>query len=303
VRTAASSGAHRATLLEGQLGASWTDEEWAAVAEALRHAIDEACRRWPGIEVSDETFVRQIAGHLPRAVPVGAGLADMQLADIALCAACLARDERALSWFERHIVPVVGLALRRLRLDSGLHDELVQVVRLKLLVPSGDRPAAIASYSGRGPLERWVRVISVRVGLNAIRDQRVGQPLEDDALYDAVEREIRDPEALLVRHTRREALRQALTRSFEDLPPDARTLLRLRILDRLSLQEIASIHGVDASTISRRLDRVREGLLDRARDRLRRLVDDPSICDSLVHALQSGLDVSVARLLRDREAP
>jgi RNA polymerase sigma-70 factor (ECF subfamily) len=79
-----------------------------------------------------------------------------------------------------------------------------------------------------------------------------------------------------------------------------RTLLRLHLLGRLRLDQIAPMFQVDASTISRWLAAARAGILAQTRKFLAgRLHVSSREFTSIARLLRSQIDVSLARLLKD----
>jgi RNA polymerase sigma-70 factor (ECF subfamily) len=170
-------------------------------------------------------------------------------------------------------------------------------VRARLLVGDGPTPPGIAQYAGIGSLEGWLRVAAVRTALNAIRGAK-REVRARESLLAAVGEPITEPELALVKVRYRGALEQATVKAFEQLPADQRELLRLYVVDGLTLEELSRIHDVHTATVSRWLTRIRDKI---AADARRYFASEchlpPSECDSLLRVVQSEMHVSVARLL------
>jgi RNA polymerase sigma-70 factor (ECF subfamily) len=82
------------------------------------------------------------------------------------------------------------------------------------------------------------------------------------------------------------------------LPSTDRGILRLHLLERLNIDEIAALHDVHRATAARWLTRIRHHIGEHTREALRaRLRLDASELDSLLRAVDSRLDLSLSRIL------
>jgi RNA polymerase sigma-70 factor (ECF subfamily) len=187
------------------------------------------------------------------------------------------------------------------RSPQDLVDDVKQVLRVQLLVPRDGRPAGIAGYRGKGPLRGWVRITATR---ELIRHQRKrareapsNRPL-DEALGDAG-----DPLLSQLKAEYRTEFATALREAIAELGAEDRTLLRQQIVDQLSIDEIGAAFGVHRATAARWLQRARGALVTATRGRLAaRLKVSVDEIDSVIRLVQSQLDASVIRYLRDDEA-
>ncbi len=237
------------------------------------------------LTVDPQGVAQVLAPHLTGEV------AGLQAYDLVLAAAAVAGDAAALLELEALVVSEVRRAVTPI--DSAPHviDEVTQLVRERLLV----QPARLADYAGQGPLGAWVRAVSVRVALNARRpggrEDLVSQVPEQPLLEP-------DPELALLRARHREAFRQAFGLAVEQLTARERTLLRLTTLDGLTLAQVGTMYGKDASTISRWLGAARQRLLEVTRERLATSLGvSGSALDSVMRAADSELNLSISRLL------
>jgi RNA polymerase sigma-70 factor (ECF subfamily) len=109
------------------------------------------------------------------------------------------------------------------------------------------------------------------------------------------------PELAYLKRTYRAPFVECFEAAFAGLTNRERTLLRLHLVSRLRLDQIAPMFQVNISTVSRWLAGARESLLAQTREGLgRRLHVSPGEFDSLARLLQSQIDVSLVRLLADR---
>src|SRR5262249_35085524 len=132
-----------------------------------------ACRQaWPGLDVPEHAFVRHLAENLPEDGDLDGRMARMQCPDLYLACGRAARDPRVLAGLAGRILNQPAPVLQRMGLAASQIDEVVQILRAKLLV--GDargRSPPIASYAGRGPLVGWVRTAARRTALSLRRNK------------------------------------------------------------------------------------------------------------------------------------
>ena len=213
-------------------------------------------------------------------------------ADLALALGVMREDPAALRTFDEMCTPELHSAIRAIDRDPAFVDEVAQVTRVKLLVGEG---AKIASYRGAGPLRAWVAIAARRLAINAKRDAK---PASDDPLAEIVDREP-DPELRHLKQLYRGEFRAALAAALAGLPDRARAVLRLRFVDALELAQIGRLYRVHESTASRWITGALEDIATATRAQLvARLAVTPETAESVARMVQSGLDLSVARLLR-----
>lgn len=258
--------------------------------EPWRDAVDAAiagCAR-----VSAEATL----AHVRAAIAGGA--APAHAGDLGLAFAVAAGDPVAARRFEALVGGELVAAARAIDRDPAFVDEICQLARVRLVVGDGG-PPRIAGYRGAGPLRAWVAIATRRLALNA---RRGGDPGDagggDDALAELVDREP-DPELRHLRTLYRTEFREALSAALAALPDRDRAVLRLRFVEGLELAQIGRMYRVHESTASRWLSAAREAVARATRDGLMaRLAVTTATADSVARMVASGLDLSVARLLR-----
>ncbi len=251
---------------------------------------------WPSVALEPEAFMRHLARHLPPEDTLADALRQLHGADLYLACACAAGDSQALLAFERHVLQKVPSRLGQL--TGTTVDEVLQVLRQRLLLGRGDTPPRIADYSGRGPLLAWVRIIAVRIlGELASQDGRqelFAEPPEALARMLAPD----DPERALAQADSRHVLTEALQAALAALNERERGLLRLHHLHGLTMDRLATMYGESRSTVARRVAQARERLLKLTRAQLAtRLKLDGHELESLLGLVNSRLDVSLHRLM------
>jgi RNA polymerase sigma-70 factor (ECF subfamily) len=258
--------------------------EWAT---RLAGWIARGRAAFPGLAVDDaalDAWFRARAGDRD----------DVPAEDLYLACACAGGDEAAIEAFAARHLPRLAPALRHAGLDDAAIAEVEQELVALLFV--GDGTPHVTTYAGRGELHGWVKAIAVRLALR--RRERDARNAGDDALVDAAAAD--DPRLEHLRRTAGAELRAAFAAALASLSSADRTLLRQHHLDGVTLDALAAAHGVHRATIARRLALARQAVADRTRDDLaRRLGLGEAELDSVVRLVQSQLDLSLRKHLRD----
>ena len=221
-------------------------------------------------------------------------------ADLRLAMAALRGHPRALVELEANFFPAAARAAARV-LGRSAADDLAQYLRAKLLVADAGAVPKLAEYSGRGPLAGWLRVVAVRAALDERRRANPAEPrdLVDDATFETL-LPGSDPELRHLRERYAPEFAVAVRAAVRALTKKQRTLLRLHVLDGLSIDQLGAVHGVHRATVARWIASAREEL-QRETERLllERLRITPSELKSLAALVRSQLDVSLAGLLKE----
>jgi RNA polymerase sigma-70 factor (ECF subfamily) len=262
------------------------------LGQVLDALLGRARAAFPEVQLDAAAFVEWLA---PRA---GGELAVLPVEELFLAWACARGDAAATRALDRLYLARLAPAVGRVDPSPEFLDEVLQQLREKLLVGPSPR---IATYDGAGPLMSWLRAAAVRTALNARRPGAREVAADDEAL-EALPLSGPDPELAAVRGQHRAVFSEAFQAALATLTPRERNLLRLQALDGLSLGVIGEMYGVNKSTVSRWLARAHEGLLAATREGLaRRLALDDAALESLLRAMRSSLELSVARLLGPAE--
>jgi RNA polymerase sigma-70 factor (ECF subfamily) len=286
-----------------------TPDEVQEAARALREILATATAAHGHLAVDEGRFLAHLARHIPAApeewLPA---LARIHAADLYLAFACADQVPGALAVFEGTCASVLDGALSG-QATAAFADDAKQLVREKLFIggdpggAEGDDPGAgprILSYAGRGPLAAWVAVSAQRTALSLRRKEASAQARHRAAAAEEFAASVH-PELAYLKRTYRAAFVTCFEEAFAALTNRERTLLRLHLVSRLRLEQMAPMFQVNISTVSRWLAGARESLLTQTREGLsRRLHLSPGEFDSLARLLRSQIDVSLVRLLADR---
>ena len=252
----------------------------------MEDAFEAGRAAWPDLPVSAADYIAF----------VGDAEGDLVFTDLYLACACHHGVPGAVEAFEALCVPSIEGALARMNAGKTVTDEVKQIVLDQLFVGG-----KIATYSGRGNLKGWVRIIAVR---EASRILRAGNKTvsADDAMFDALaptDRE--DPELEYLKAHYRGQFRTAFLATVAELPRRERTALRMNVLDGRSIDEIGATFRVNRSTAHRWLTQAREILITGTKKRLMsELAISPAEVESVIRLVRSSLDVSLENVLRTK---
>ena len=235
---------------------------------ALETALAELFERSRGGEVGLErsefvAILREIAGKYvaPNAPEsdVTAFCSSLRVEELALARACALGRERAWEVFlVRYREKLYDIAIYITK-ESSAARELADSLYADLYgtaAREGQRISKLASYTGRGSLEGWLRTVLAQEHVNRYRRGRRLVSLEEES-EEGVQYAAVDPEPPVAVDSRVEV---ATDEVLGALATEDRFLLAAYYLDGRTLAEIARMLGVHESTISRKLDRLAKSL-------------------------------------------
>lgn len=257
--------------------------------DVVRDLWERGRARWRTLALPFELFAL-------RAESAG-DLADLHAEDLFLAVASAQGVEGAAEAFRAEHAAALKTFVQTVLKSGAAAEELTNLLLVELLV--GDaRDPRLATYTGRGPLRGWLRMIAVRRALNVQRDSARRAELDGRMLREAVGGSA-DAETAYLKQLYGPAFEQAFREALAQLDPSEATLLRLHLREGLPLGALAAMHGWSKPTASRRVAAAREALLARTRDILHgRLKLSESEFESVLRLVRSDLDLTLSGLMK-----
>ena len=219
-------------------------------------------RRWPDVHVDEGRFGR----HCRAVLGERCGSEVLPHAgDLYLACACAAQDRRALELFEHEATGIARAAIARIHQEPEFVAETLQALWQKLLF--APRPS-IEQYSGRGPLQAWVRVAATRLALDSARALKLAAAREAELGEGLFDPWAGSPESRLTRTRYEGAFRGAVESALGTLSAQERNLLRMHVLGHCSIDQIGRAYGVHRATAARWLERARSHVFESVRQQL-----------------------------------
>jgi len=265
----------------------------------VRAAFARGKAAFPDLPLDEPSF----ASHLARVLGDGAGAPDLtalEVEDLFLACACATGVPGAAGVFAARHGATLRAAVARIVRDADAA-EIEQRLSQDLVDGSVTAPPKLASYAGRSPLERWLGVVAQREALTWLRENRAEARARDAAAAEPTPGGNTHPEVAFLKERYRGDFERALREALERVADQDRVLLRLHVVNGLTVEAIGRMYGFSQATASRRLAAAREALLADVKATLvGRLGAESDEVASLAGLVASRLDVSLSVLLRSR---
>jgi len=183
----------------------------------------------------------------------------LRVDELALARACAAGSDPAWEIFFTRFREKLHLAALRIAREDSAARELADTLYADLYgtnIRDGQRVSKLASYTGRGSLEGWLRTVLSQEYVNRYRRTKRLVSLDEES-EEGVQFRAPDPDPVPTADHR---LAQATDEALAFLSGEERTVLSAYYLDGRTLAEIARMLGVHESTISRKLDKLAKSL-------------------------------------------
>jgi RNA polymerase sigma-70 factor (ECF subfamily) len=218
------------------------------------------------IGLSEEAFAAILCDVANKYLPENAGHAEaraflltLRVEELALARACAAGHNSAWEIFlTRYREKLYQSALRIAREDSAARD-LADTLYAELYgtnTRDGERASKLASFTGRGSLEGWLRTVLAQEFVNRYRRTKRWVSLDEES-EEGSQFAAPEPEPLPSADHR---LESATSAALGALSGEDRMVLASYYLDGRTLAEIARMLGVHESTISRKVDKLATSL-------------------------------------------
>jgi RNA polymerase sigma-70 factor (ECF subfamily) len=185
--------------------------------------------------------------------------ASLRAEELALARACAAGHEHAwevfLTRYREKLYDIAGYITK----ESSTARELADSIYAELYgtaTRDGQRTSKLASYTGRGSLEGWLRTVMMQEHINRYRRQRRLVSLDEET-EEGTQFATPESEPVIAIDPRVEA---AIDEVLVALPAEDRFVLASYFLDERTLAAIARTLGVHESTISRKVDKLAKSL-------------------------------------------
>jgi len=186
----------------------------------------------------------------------------LRIEDLMLARACARGNESAWECFLSRYRSKLFLAAAAIAKEESAARELADGLYADLFGmrhgERGERVSKLASYTGRGSLEGWLRTVLAQEYINRHRSQRRLVSFDERSHQGEQFQAKSEP---VIRVDAR--LEQAIDEALLETPAEERLLLASWYLDGRTLAEIARMLGVHESTISRRMDKITTSLRKR----------------------------------------
>src|SRR5712692_8329726 len=193
----------------------------------------------------------------------------LRIEELALARACASGNEYAWETFlVRYREKLYDMALHIAR-EASAARELADSLYADLygtITREGHRASKLASYTGRGSLEGWLRTVLAQEHVNRYRRQKRFVSLDEER-EDGTQFAASDPEPVCAVDPKVE---KATDEALDALSSEDRFILASYYLDGRTLAEIARMLRVHESTISRKLEKLAKALRRQILSGLRR---------------------------------
>jgi RNA polymerase sigma-70 factor, ECF subfamily len=195
--------------------------------------------------------------------------ANLRVEELALARGCAAGNERAweifLLRYREKLYDIASYIAKETSAARELADSIYADL-YGMTERGGKRISKLASYTGRGSLEGWLRTVIAQEYVNRYRKQRRLVSLDEES-EEGTQFAACNPEPVTALDRRVEA---ATDEALAALPAEERFVLASYYLDQRTLAEIACLLQVHESTISRKLDKMAKSLRKQILKSLRR---------------------------------
>ena len=183
----------------------------------------------------------------------------LRVDELALARACAAGSNSAWEIFLTRFREKLYLSALRIAREDSAARELADTLYADLYgtnTRDGERVSKLASYTGRGSLEGWLRTVLAQEYVNRYRRTKRLVSLDEES-EEGVQFQAPNPEPIPAADQR---LAQATDEALASLCAEDRVVLSAYYLDGRTLAEIARTLGVHESTISRKIDKLAKSL-------------------------------------------
>lgn len=189
----------------------------------------------------------------------------LRVADLCLARACAAGHERAWEQFMARFRELLYDSALGITKESSQAKDLADSLYADLYglnEREGRRNSKLASYTGRGSLEGWLRTVVAQEFVNRYRSKKRLVSLEEEE-EEGAQFAASAPAPVVPADPR---IDDAVAEALATLDPESRVILSAYYLDGRKLAEIGRMLGFHEATASRKVDRITKNLRKALRD-------------------------------------
>lgn len=260
----------------------------------LIKTIAEAKKAWPTVDIPPIWFVPYLAERILPSDDLVQTIQKAETCDLYLACAVAHLDPSGIDEFDRSFGQNIDQCLARCDL-SGDEMRTRNEIFDSLFRSDGIRPGEIAQFRGCNPLISWLRATTTKMAVNK-NGSKTRMTHRADTESRGLLNEMSEPH--VIKHRLKQQYHRAFGDAMRSLTPRDRNLLRKRIADGLSLEEIGKLYSVDRFTASRWLVELRDRLSQKTFDIMRQSSHKmPDMHRSIWKIIHSHLDFSISRYL------
>lgn len=278
------------------------EHEPDALLASLARAIERARSAHPTFDFTLQPFVARIAQIAGSGADATAVIDALAAGDLLLAHAALSGERAAQSELDALLLHEVRPAVqRRSNGDDARVNEVMQLVRVRMLVGDGQRSPKLNLYNAKGSLAAWARTMAVRTTYDMFANAsgNTTEALESALVQAAVATNV-DPALLVLLDRSAPLLASAMGQAVRELSRRDRFLLRASLIDGTSIDELGAFYNQHRSTVARWIAKAKETLHG---DTMRAFCELAQVSESdfisIMRALPSYFDMSLERRLSE----
>lgn len=257
----------------------------------VNQLVEGAMLALPGVEVDRDAF----RGTLEQRIAEAGAPEAVNAADLLLAFATLAGDQIATRELDRRLVRAVRTAVARF---EGLHvEELEQQVRQRVLVGDKGSGPKLAKYTGRGAIVAWLKAVAGSLAIDEARKLKPDRSANEDELVATASSEA-GPEVSLLNAQQKQHFNAAFKEALTRLTPQERTVMKMKFVDDLAVEDIGRAFAVHRTTAMRWLEKAQAQVMEETRKLMaQRLGLRTSEIKSMLRVMQPSIAERLSRLL------
>jgi RNA polymerase sigma-70 factor, ECF subfamily len=250
------------------------------------------------LALDDDSFARYLARVLKGGARPATRVRELPVEDLYLACACCEGREAALAAFRARYRATIQESVKAVVPGAEIEDVREQFIQ-DLLVGTVAAPPKIGTYLGKASLERWVNIGARRAALMWLRKSQAEGRVRRTIAADPTAKNESNVEATYIKERYRREFERALAQALKRLPERDVVVLRLNLVNGVSVEKIGKMYKVSQSTISRWLAAAKDTLLADVKETLRKqLGTSSSELASLARMVASRLDMTLTSALR-----